>query len=318
MKSVLISTKRSKSKSRSVSKNQKRREKSRDKARKEEKKHEYNKNKHRKRSYSGSSSSRTEKKYKEKKLLSNKRKKSRSRELREITEEKEVKKVEELKPNKVEKENKTEENVVKKTTTTNNFNDAVNSRAGGVYIPPFKLAMMYEQIRERNDKNSVDYQKMMWEMLRKSINGIINKVNLSNIQNVIYELFNENLLRGKGLLTRAIIKAQMASPNFTHVYASLISVLNTKLPDIARLVVERYVIQFQRAYKRNNKIVCMAASKMIAHLINQQVVHEILALEILTLFLESPTEDSVEMACDFMTECGQVLSEIYPPGKFTK
>ena len=194
------------------------------------------------------------------------------------------------------------------------FNDVVNSRAGGVYIPPFKLALMYEQIREKNEKSSVDYQKMMWEMLRKSINGIINKVNLSNIQNVIYELFNENLLRGKGLLARAIIKAQMASPNFTHVYACLVAVLNTKLPDIARLIIERYVIQFQKAYKRNNKIVCMAASKMLAHLVNQQVVHEILALEILALFLESPTEDSVEMACDFMTECGQVLGDIYPPG----
>ena len=44
-------------------------------------------------------------------------------------------------------------------------------------------------------------------MLRKSINGVVNKVNVSNIQNIILELFNENLLRGKGLLARAIMKA---------------------------------------------------------------------------------------------------------------
>jgi pre-mRNA-splicing factor CWC22 len=47
----------------------------------------------------------------------------------------------------------------------------------------------------------------MWELLRKSINGIINKVNTLNIQNITIELLNENLLRGKGLLARAIIKA---------------------------------------------------------------------------------------------------------------
>ena len=47
----------------------------------------------------------------------------------------------------------------------------------------------------------------MWELLRKSINGVINKVNISNIQNVLIELLNENILRGKGLLARAIIKA---------------------------------------------------------------------------------------------------------------
>jgi pre-mRNA-splicing factor CWC22 len=44
------------------------------------------------------------------------------------------------------------------------------------------------------------------------------------------ELFNENILRGMGLLTKAIIKAQMASPNFTHVYTALIAVINTKFP----------------------------------------------------------------------------------------
>ena len=58
----------------------------------------------------------------------------------------------------------------------------------------------------------------------------------------------------------------------------------------------------------------MATTKMIAHLVNQQVVHEILALEILSLFLENPTEDSVEMAADFMIECGQVLTDLSPAG----
>ena len=43
---------------------------------------------------------------------------------------------------------------------------------------------------------------------------------------------------------------------------------------------------------------------MIAHLVNQQVVHELLALEILALFLENPSEDSIELASDFMIECG--------------
>jgi pre-mRNA-splicing factor CWC22 len=47
----------------------------------------------------------------------------------------------------------------------------------------------------------------MWEMLRKSINGIVNKVNVSNISHIVMELFNENLLRGKGLFAKAIMKA---------------------------------------------------------------------------------------------------------------
>lgn len=47
----------------------------------------------------------------------------------------------------------------------------------------------------------------MWEVLRKSINGIVNKVNVGNISNIVMELFNENLMRGRGLLVRAIMKA---------------------------------------------------------------------------------------------------------------
>lgn len=58
----------------------------------------------------------------------------------------------------------------------------------------------------------------------------MNKVSISNIQNIVVELFNENILRGRGILARALIKAQMAAPNYTHVYAALIAVINTKVP----------------------------------------------------------------------------------------
>jgi pre-mRNA-splicing factor CWC22 len=45
-------------------------------------------------------------------------------------------------------------------------------------------------------------------------------------------------------------------------------------------------MQFRRAYKRNDKPVCLATSTFLAHLVNQRVVHEIVALQLLTLLLE--------------------------------
>ena len=51
--------------------------------------------------------------------------------------------------------------------------EMVKGRTGGVYIPPFKLAQMKKQVE---DKTSEEYQRMTWEALRKSINGLINKV----------------------------------------------------------------------------------------------------------------------------------------------
>ena len=49
-------------------------------------------------------------------------------------------------------------------------------------------------------------------------------------------------------------------------------------------------------------------------MVNQQVAHEVLSLEILTLLLQTPTDDSVEVAISFLKECGQKLTEVSPRG----
>ncbi|XP_043691715.1 pre-mRNA-splicing factor CWC22 homolog [Telopea speciosissima] len=184
-------------------------------------------------------------------------------------------------------------------------------RSGGVYIPPFKLAQMMKEVE---DKSSVEYQRMTWDALRKSINGLVNKVNATNIKNIIPELFAENLVRGRGLFCRSCMKSQMASPGFTDVFAALVAVVNTKFLEVGDLLLRRIVLQLKRAYKRNDKPQLLAAVKFIAHLVNQQVAHEIIALELLTLLLENPTDDSVEVAVGFVTECGSLLQDLSPQG----
>ena len=101
---------------------------------------------------------------------------------------------------------------------------------GGVYVPPFKLARMMKEAED--NKGSTEYQRITWDALRRSLNGLINKVNSTNIKNVIPEFFAENLIRGRGLFCRCCLKAQMASPRFTDVFAALVAVLNTKFPDV--------------------------------------------------------------------------------------
>ncbi|XP_068656524.1 uncharacterized protein [Aristolochia californica] len=182
---------------------------------------------------------------------------------------------------------------------------------GGVYIPPFKLARM---IKDVQDKSSEEYQRLTWDALRKSINGLVNKVNATNIKNIIPELFSENMIRGRGLFCRSCMKSQMASPGFTDVFAALVSVVNTKFPEVGNLLLRRIVLQLKRAYKRNDKPRLLATTKFIAHLVNQQVAHEIVALELLTVLLENPTDDSVEVAVGFVTECGSLLKDVSPRG----
>lgn len=49
-----------------------------------------------------------------------------------------------------------------------------SSRSGGAYVPPARLRAM--QMEASKDKASAEFQRLSWDALRKSINGLINKV----------------------------------------------------------------------------------------------------------------------------------------------
>nr|GMC97552.1 pre-mRNA-splicing factor CWC22 homolog [Ipomoea batatas] len=204
-----------------------------------------------------------------------------------------------------------EDSKVSKQEGNMTMQNANLGRSGGVYIPPFKLARMMKEIQ---GKSSDEYQRMSWGALRKSINGLVNKVNATNIKNIIPELFAENLIRGRGLFCRSCMKSQMASPGFTDVFAALVAVVNTRFRELGDLLLRRIILQLQRAYKRKDKTQLLAVVKFIAHLVNQRVAHELIALELLAVLLENPSDDSVEVAVGFVTECGSILQDITPHG----
>ncbi|KAI5287088.1 pre-mRNA-splicing factor cwc22 [Ascosphaera aggregata] len=187
------------------------------------------------------------------------------------------------------------------------YEKGLNTRAGGTYIPPARLRQLQSEI---TDKSSKEYQRMAWEALKKSVNGLINKVNVSNIKHIVPELFGENLIRGRGLFCRSIMKAQAASLPFTPIYAAMVAIVNTKLPQVGELLLNRLIVQFRKAFRRSDKAVCISSATFIAHLCNQQVVHEMLAAQILLLLLHKPTDDSVEIAVGLTREVGQHLEEM--------
>lgn len=185
--------------------------------------------------------------------------------------------------------------------------DDSKTRAGGAYIPPARLRAMQAAI---TDKSTPEFQRMAWEALKKSIQGLINKCNVANVKQIVPELFSENLVRGRGLFCRSLMKAQAASLPFTPIYACMAAIVNTKLPQVGDLLVRRLIISFRKSFKRNDKAVCLSSSMFLAHLVNTQVVHEVLIAEILLLLLNKPTDDSVEIAVGIMRECGQFLEEM--------
>ena len=121
-------------------------------------------------------------------------------------------------------------------------------------MPPVCLHALQAQAGQ--DKTSPEYQHLLWDVLRKSITRIVNRVNVTNIKHVMLELFSENLIRGWDLFAQSVMKAQAASLPYTPVYVVLVSIINTKLPQVGELVLHRLISQFCKSFKRNDKVCC--------------------------------------------------------------
>ena len=59
------------------------------------------------------------------------------------------------------------------------------------------------------------------------------------------------------------MKAQAASLPFSPVFAAVVSVVNTKLPQVGELVLIRLISQFRRAFKRNDKVRALGTSGVL-------------------------------------------------------
>ncbi|KAL6650452.1 hypothetical protein ACP70R_009377 [Stipagrostis hirtigluma subsp. patula] len=183
----------------------------------------------------------------------------------------------------------------------------------GIYVPPHRAAA---DDGDEDDRSGGDgHQRRSWDALRRSITGLVNRATAATVRHVAPELLAENLVRGRGLLCRALIRSQAACPALTDVFAALAAAVNAGLPRVGRLLLVRLVLRLSRAHAARDAPRLAAAAKFVAHLVNQGVAHDLLALELLTLLLDDPPTDAgVEVAVGFVTECGAALSESCPRG----
>lgn len=185
--------------------------------------------------------------------------------------------------------------------------DFAKLRSGGAYIPPARLKALQASIPQ--DTSSEDFQRLAHDARKKTINGLVNKLNVGNLKSIVLECFNENLTKARGLFCMSLMKAQAASPTFTPTYAALVAVINSKLPAIGELLQKRLMIRWAKAFKRNEKAACVSSGQFLAHLCNQNVISYLLLAQMLQLLLTNETDDSVEIAVNLMKEIGQHLEQ---------
>jgi len=204
----------------------------------------------------------------------------------------------------------------------------------GVYIPPAKRRLLEEQRKaqleaeaaaETSGKSTdtptkqitpLNKQQESWTNLQRTINGTINRLSPATLKPLIHQLFSEaNLIKGRGILTKSILNASIGSMQYTSTYASLISVINSKLPEVGELLLTRAILSFRKGYKYRNMNTVSSTLSLLGHMFNQNIAHELLSLQILSLLLDGePTDDSVDVAVSYMCIVGKQLSEVSPNG----
>jgi pre-mRNA-splicing factor CWC22 len=164
---------------------------------------------------------------------------------------------------------------------------------------------------------SLQRQRASWDDQRRAIYGAINRLNTETIKPILADLFsNVNLVRMRGVFAKSLLQASLSNHLYAPVYASCVAVLNSKLPEIGELVVARAILSFRTLYRRKDRTGVTAVCGLLGHLFHQNVVHELLILQILTLLLDgvSVTDDSVEVAATLLSTVGYALLQVSPVG----
>lgn len=157
-------------------------------------------------------------------------------------------------------------------------------------------------------KEAASKQEEDWIGLKKRIDEKIDKVTEDSIQEDVVELFKENIQQGRGLVAESVIRQGLKKD--PDLYASLVSILNSKIPEIGSLVVRRLVYRYKHSQNKSQKLPILI---LISQLVNYEVCSEILLLQILVDLLKEPNDANVELALPILTEAGAFLNDTSKP-----
>ncbi|XP_060857015.1 pre-mRNA-splicing factor CWC22 homolog [Metopolophium dirhodum] len=156
---------------------------------------------------------------------------------------------------------------------------------------------------------SLSDQRSYWDDLSISIETAVSKLNPGNIRTTSTKLIKLNIMRGKGLLCRSIMESQSQSPNFTHIYATLVSFINNDFPNVAELLLVRCICVFADAYKCKDENKYVPPVLFIAHLVQNNVARDCrLVLEIIQTLIKTPNLHSIGLVDDILKVCGEKLN----------
>ncbi|XP_060858529.1 pre-mRNA-splicing factor CWC22 homolog isoform X2 [Metopolophium dirhodum] len=160
------------------------------------------------------------------------------------------------------------------------------------------------------NKQSEEYQTTSWNILETSISNLIKHVNSeAKAIEIKKKIVRLNIWRGKGILCKNIMEAQLNSTRDTRIYAFFISLIYDVVPSVGELLLARCVFQFCDANKKKEKCKYLASVLFISYLINYDVVSPLMAIRLLHYIIKQPTQDSIDAFFVILNTCGHKLRE---------
>ena len=184
------------------------------------------------------------------------------------------------------------------------------------YVPPHRRKEQQAPAEPPKHEDE-PLQREMWDALRHTIIGIVNKVSIRNIKLCAVELFRENIVRGRGVLTRALMRACLADPALSPILAALTGVINKEFDVIGQLLLARLVDGWQKAYKRRDYGRMSQLNSFLAQLYVFSVVDGAVIYQLLVTYLLAPkrNENDVDLAAELFRDTFRVL-EVRSPAEF--
>ncbi|CAC9552339.1 conserved hypothetical protein [Leishmania infantum JPCM5] len=178
------------------------------------------------------------------------------------------------------------------------------------YVPPHRREAVASSSDDLTSTGSVAFQQEAWRALSRSITGVVNRVNKDNLQQSAVELLRENLIRGRGLFARSMMRTQQVDPDLTPVLAALTSRINKDLPTVVELLCRRLVVQWNRAYLRKDWRCVENASRYLGWLFLLNVVEVDIIYQLLLKHLtsEKRSDEDIDQAAKLFRETFKVMS----------
>ncbi|CAI6354892.1 unnamed protein product [Macrosiphum euphorbiae] len=160
------------------------------------------------------------------------------------------------------------------------------------------------------NKQSEEYQTTSWNVLETSISNLIKHVDSdAKAYAIKKKIVRLNMWRGKGILCKNIMEAQLNSTRDTRIYALFISLIYDEVPSVGELLLARCLCQFCDANKKKEKCKYLASVLFISYLINYDVVAPIVAIRLLQFLVKQPNQDSIDAYFVILNTCGHKVME---------